>query len=157
MRPDGTPRSSANRLALRRRASELNEILCAPFIRTGRGRVLFAPVDVELTETEVVQPNLLVVLAEHDSIVTPTRIIGSRDLLVEILSPSNPRHDTVLKLELYRRAGVGEYWIVDPEERQVTVYVRSVRSEDGLTALESGHGEVTSPLAGGTVAIQQIW
>lgn len=135
-------------------AAELNEILRTLFVRTGRGRVLFAPVDVELTETDIVQPDLLVVLAEHDSIVTRTRIIGSPDLLVEILSPSNPRHDTVLKLELYRRAGVGEYWIVDPEARRVAVYARS---EEGLTELESGHVQVASPLAGGVVALQHIW
>ena len=134
-------------------AARLYELLSTVFGSTGRGRVLFAPVDVELTEMDIVQPEL-VVLAEHDSIVTRTRIIGSPDLLVEILSPSNPRHDTVLKLELYRRAGVGEYWTVDPEARRVTVYARS---EEGLTELEPGHDEVTSPLAGGTVAIQQIW
>ncbi len=135
-------------------AARLYELLRTTFGSTGRGRVLFAPVDVELTETDIVQPDLLVVMAEHDSIVTRTRIIGAPDLLVEILSPSNPRHDTVLKLELYRRAGVGEYWIVDPEERQVTVYARS---EQGLAELPAVHGEVTSPLVGGTVAIQQIW
>ena len=58
-------------------AAKLNDVLCALFVRTGRGRVLFAPVDVELTETDIVQPDLLVMLAEHDSIVTRTRIIGS--------------------------------------------------------------------------------
>ena len=51
-------------------------------------------------------------------------------------------------------AGVGEYWIVDPDQRRVTVYARS---EEGLTELKSGHGEITSPLAGGPVATQQIW
>ena len=135
-------------------AARLYELLRTMFGSTGKGRVLFAPVDVELTETDIVQPDLLVVLAEHDSIVTRTRIIGSPDLVVEILSPSNPQADTVLKLEMYRRAGVGEYWIVDPDRRRVTVYARS---EESLTELESGHGEVTSPLAGGSVSLKRIW
>ena len=135
-------------------AARLYDLLRTMFASTAKGRVLFAPVDVELTETDIVQPDLIVVLAEHDSIVTQTRIIGSPDLLVEILSPSNPQADTMLKLELYRRVGVGAYWIVDPDQRRVTVYARS---EEGLTELKSGHGEITSPLAGGPVATQQIW
>ncbi len=102
----------------------------------------------------MVQPDLIVVFAEHESIVTRSRIVGAPDLLVEIVSPSNRRHDTVLKLELYRRAGVGEYWIVDPEERRMTVYARS---PEGLTELDAGHDEVTSPLAGGSVAIRHLW
>jgi Uma2 family endonuclease len=43
---------------------------------------------------------------------------------VEILSPSSRRKDRDLKLRLYRRAGVGEYWIVDPQSRQVEQYRR---------------------------------
>ena len=135
-------------------AARLYEILRAAFVTTGRGRVLFAPVDVELTVTDIVQPDLIVVLAEHGSIVTRSRIIGAPDLLVEIVSPSNRRHDTVLKLDLYRRAGVGEYWIVDPEARRMTVYARS---PDGLTEHDAGGGRVTSPLAGGPVEIGRIW
>ena len=49
---------------------------------------------------------------------------------------------------------MGEYWIVDPDRRRVTVYARS---EESLTELESGHGEVTSPLAGGSVSLKHIW
>ena len=44
------------------------------------------------------------------------------DLAVEILSPSTAAKDRDLKLELYRQAGVPEYWIVDPEAHQVTIY-----------------------------------
>lgn len=135
-------------------AARLNELLRAEFVTSGRGRVLFAPVDVELTATDIVQPDLIVVLTEHESIVTRTRIVGAPDLLVEILSPSNRRHDTVLKLDLYRRAGVGEYWIVDPEAQRLTVYARSA---DGLTEHGAGRDRITSPLAGGPVVISRIW
>ena len=48
--------------------------------------------------------------------------LGPPDLAVEILSPSTAAKDRDLKLELYRQAGVPDYWIVDPEAHQVTVY-----------------------------------
>lgn len=47
---------------------------------------------------------------------------GAPDLIVEILSPSNRRHDMLTKFNLYQRAGVREYWIVDPDARTVSVY-----------------------------------
>ena len=46
---------------------------------------------------------------------------GAPDLIVEILSPSTQRRDRLIKLELYQRAGVREYWLVSPEEQTVQV------------------------------------
>lgn len=48
---------------------------------------------------------------------------GAPDLIAEILSPSSLRHDRLVKLNLYQRAGVLEYWIVDPENRSVMVFL----------------------------------
>ena len=48
---------------------------------------------------------------------------GAPDLIVEILSPSTLRHDRLVKLNLYQRARVREYWIVDPENRSVMVFL----------------------------------
>ncbi len=53
---------------------------------------------------------------------------GVPDMVIEILSPSTRRHDLSVKYQLYQRAGVREYWIVDPEGKTVQVF----RLEDGL-------------------------
>lgn len=50
---------------------------------------------------------------------------GAPDLVIEILSPSTRRHDRLVKLELYQRAGVREYWIVNPEDKTVQVMLHN--------------------------------
>lgn len=85
--------------------------------RRSGGIALDAPTDVELAEHTVIQPDVLYVRRERRNILGE-RVVGSPDLLVEILSPHNSRRDRVDKLNLYAEHGVAEYWIVDPVERQ---------------------------------------
>jgi len=91
------------------------------------GTLFAAPVDVrlfpreDLSDTTVVVPDIVVV---RDAAKLDGRAVnGAPDLVIEVLSPSSARRDRVLKLQLYQEAGVGEYWIVSPEERTVTVYI----------------------------------
>lgn len=49
---------------------------------------------------------------------------GAPDMVIEVLSPSSLRHDRLIKLNLYQRAGVREYWIADPENRAVQVFLQ---------------------------------
>lgn len=51
------------------------------------------------------------------------RIIGVPVLIIEILSPSTATHDLIRKLNLYQKADVKEYWVVDPEEQTINVYL----------------------------------
>jgi len=85
----------------------------------GLGQVIDAPVDLQLSNHDIVQPDLVVVTRERKHIMTPTKIKGVPDLVVEILSPSNPDHDLKIKRKLYEDAGIPEYWIVLPDEHQV--------------------------------------
>jgi Uma2 family endonuclease len=91
---------------------------------SGLGQVIDAPIDLQLSEWDVVQPDLVVVLNDN-LIITARGIQGIPDLIIEILSPSNSDHDRQLKLRLYEQAGVPEYWIVDPDEKAVYQYQRS--------------------------------
>lgn len=61
---------------------------------------------------------------------------GAPDLVVEILSPSTRRHDRLVKLKLYQRAGVPEYWIVNPEEKTVQVF----RQDGGALQITEEYG-----------------
>ena len=97
-----------------RKCAELHDQKC---------RVLFSPCDVQLDQDlyTMVQPDLFVVC---DSEKTQKRVIyGAPDLAVEIMSPWSRSRDAVLKLHKYRKAGVREYWLVDPENRTVVVYL----------------------------------
>lgn len=88
-----------------------------------RGRVFIAPLDVELTPADVLQPNIVVVLTAPAAIITPTRLIGAPDLVVEIAAPGTAGYDRREKQDAYARAGVAEYWIADPATRTIEVLV----------------------------------
>lgn len=87
------------------------------------GSVYNSPTDLQLSETDIVQPDLIIILKHNQTIITPAKIEGTPDLVVEILSSSSMANDRVLKQELYRRAGIPEYWIVDPDARNVEQFV----------------------------------
>ena len=80
--------------------------------RTG-GQALVSPVDVELADHSIVQPDVIYVRADRTAILG-TRVEGAPDLVIEVLSPSTARRDLGEKLRLYGESGIREYWIVDP-------------------------------------------
>ena len=89
----------------------------------GHGELFFAPTGVEFPATEEgVQPDLIFVSNERRGILTDPWIRGAPDLVVEILSPTTAGRDRGVKLKLYKRQGVEQYWIVDPEARAVEVW-----------------------------------
>jgi Uma2 family endonuclease len=89
----------------------------------GYGSVLPAPIGVEFPETEEgVQPDLIFVAREREAIIVKEGIRGAPDLVVEIGSPSTASRDRTIKLKLYRRQGVPQYWIVDPETNTIDVW-----------------------------------
>ena len=63
----------------------------------------------------------LVVICDKEKI-GPEGCRGAPNLVIEILSPSNTAIEMQLKFDLYREAGVLEYWVVDPQRKFVTVY-----------------------------------
>lgn len=121
----------------------------------GKGQVFDAPTDVELALHDIVEPDLIVVLKEKYQLLTPKRIRGVPDLVIEILSPSNPDHDRILKLEMYGRVQLPEYWIVDPEEDFVEVYTL----DDRKLMIQGTFRDLLRPLTipDVTIDLQQVW
>lgn len=92
------------------------------WIRKNRlGEVRFSPVDVILSDEDVVQPDLLFIAKEHLKKITEKNVQGAPDLVIEILSPGTEKRDRLIKPKLYGRHGVREYWIVDPESKTIEV------------------------------------
>ncbi|MEW5784034.1 MAG: Uma2 family endonuclease [Bacillota bacterium] len=87
------------------------------------GELFFAPLDVTLTTSNVLQPDLLFVSGARKEVMRKERIDGPCDLVVEIMSPTNRRKDRLRKMEIYRKAGIPHYWLVDPEENTLESFV----------------------------------
>src|SRR5438445_12603006 len=83
----------------------------------GLGSVYYAPIDVILADTSIVQPDLVFIAAARESIVSGRGIEGAPDLAVEILSPRSVRRDRVAQAALYARYGIRHYWLADPDAR----------------------------------------
>ena len=79
----------------------------------GLGAVQYAPFDVVLDEFTVVEPDIVFISTAKIANVRG-KYYGVPDLAVEIVSPTNASHDTVTKMFHYARAGIPEYWLVDP-------------------------------------------
>ncbi len=95
------------------------------FVETkGLGMIFSSPTSVVLSENDVPQPDLIFLLTENLSKVDPTcGIKGVPDLVIEIISPTSYRNDRVDKKELYRKHGVKEYWLVDPNYKSIEIFV----------------------------------
>ncbi len=120
------------------------------------GEVIDAPIDVQFSDTDVVQPDIVVVLT-NNRIITPIKIEGVPDLVIEVLSPSSRKVDVTLKKRLYEQSGVPEFWIVDPKN---DVVLQHLRKADGKYAKPSTcHTDVTfQGIPGGvTVDLSKVW
>ena len=108
-----------------------------------RGRVYVSPFDVELALKDVVQPDILVVLNAHLERITPARVVGAPDLVVEVVSPGSSTQDRHEKFTAYARAGVPEYWLIEPFSRTIEIFTlesgkyRSLGVYEGVATLPS--------------------
>ncbi len=90
---------------------------------------LTSPLDIKLQgyapkfkeDPNVVQPDIMVICDPEN--VVDDKYQGVPDLLIEVLSPSSRKRDRILKLNLYSKSGVKEYWIINPENKKITQYV----------------------------------
>ena len=103
----------------------------------------------------VVQPDLCVICDEAK--LDDRGCLGAPDLVVEILSPGNTQKETDNKFRLYEEAGVCEYWIVDPTDRFVLVYVLREGEFIGLQPVSENKPLTSTVLPGLTIDLAGVF
>ncbi len=112
------------------------------FFREKPCNVFLAPFDVRLPIVKpgknytVVQPDISIIC--DGSKLDKLGCNGSPDLVVEIISPGNTAHDTVIKYEIYEEAAIKEYWMIDPDKRMVLTFALQDRKYVGIKPYVEG-------------------
>lgn len=90
--------------------------------KKGQCLPMISPIDVQLDcdNRTMVQPDVVVV-CDRDKVIERC-IYGAPDFVIEVISKSSTRRDSVIKLNKYLIAGVKEYWMIDPDRQKVLVY-----------------------------------
>lgn len=89
---------------------------------SGKGELLYAPIDLYIDSINVFQPDLLYLSEGNRSSLTDRGVEGPVDIIVEIISPNNSYTDRIQKKKKYLDYGISEYWIVDPGNKSVEIY-----------------------------------
>jgi Uma2 family endonuclease len=98
--------------------SDLHALIYAFLKNNNTGKVIPSPVDVYLENyNSVIQPDLLIIRTENLHLISKDGIYGAPDIIIEILS-RNKAYDTQRKRTLYEKAGVKEYFMIDPENKK---------------------------------------
>lgn len=89
------------------------------------GEFFAAPMDVFFDTYNQAQPDLFFIKNERNFIIDERdgTVMGAPDLIIEIVSPGSIKADRIIKKELYEQFGVKEYWITDPNNRALEIYV----------------------------------
>ena len=148
-----SPSTQHQGISIRLAARLLDHVL-----ERGLGEVYNAPTDVVLSEENVVVPDIVFVSNERRELIQDGGVFGAPDLVVEIISPSDPKRDTEVKRRIYAEHGVEHYWIVDPQERRIRLLRLSESGE--YEAVGEYSGEETfcaEPFPELQVALGRIW
>jgi Uma2 family endonuclease len=120
------------------------------------GKVFPSPLDVILPTGEVVQPDIFFLNTKQVGRASAAkRVEEVPPFLVEILSPSSVKHDTLRKRELYEKNGVREYWIVSPTAREISQLVLR-KKHYALTELGGADVIKGAVLAGFEMAVGEL-
>lgn len=122
------------------------------------GKVLFAPFKIRLWSGKIREPDVMFMFAKNSHKRFPQYWEGA-DLVMEVISPDDPRRDTVEKKEEYAKAGIPEYWLVNPIDETITVFVlaqgSSLYQEAGVYS--KGDVAVSRLLEGFTIDVKAVF
>lgn len=143
------------------RISQLVNMAFLNFFSNHPCEVFYAPLDVVLPipskskNSTVVQPDVCVLCDKNK--LDHHGIVGAPDLIVEILSPGNNKHDLDTKYRLYEEAKVPEYWIVNPKERYILIYTLLKDSYIGSKHFTEGDLAVSKHFDGLVVEVEKVF
>ena len=127
------------------------------FVHTRQlGTVLLAPMRVQLGQGKYREPDILFMRTEHDDRRADQFWQGA-DLVMEVVSPDDPRRDLVTKRREYARAGIPEYWIVDPSQRSITVLTLNEQTYALHGEFDEGAVATSVSLDGFTVSVDAVF
>ncbi len=131
--------------------------LLLQYARQHGGEALAAPVDVRLSDVDVVEPDLVFVRAERVASLGDQPFIGvPPDLVVEVSSASTRRDDLTRKKSLYEQYGVTEYWFVDLDVDRLEVYRLAGDRYGPPVVSDRGEAIDSSSLPGLRVPVDQV-
>lgn len=123
----------------------------------GLGKVYYAPIDVYFSETDTYQPDIVFISKGRLNIIGEKKIEGPPDLAIEILSPATAYYDLRIKKDTYEQSGVKEYWIVDPIQKTIEIFVNRNGRFEPVSAAKV-EGEVESYLLNGlSIALREVF
>ncbi len=123
----------------------------------GLGKIFYAPIDCILSETTIVQPDIVYIEARRLSAISSRGIEGPPILVVEILSPSTTQIDRSVKSQLYARHGVPYYWIVDPDAGSIEAYALTEGAYQLAARLEGAKPASLPPFPDLTLVPASLW
>ena len=127
------------------------------FIRTRQlGTVLLAPMRVQLWQGKFREPDILFMRTEHEDRRSDQFWQGA-DLVMEVVSPDDPRRDRVTKRREYAQTGIPEYWIVDPAQRSITVLTFDGQTYALHGEFEEGADATSVLLDGFNVSVRAVF
>ena len=127
------------------------------YLQGKRCKVLYAPSDVRFIEKDtneiytVTQPDIYIVcdLTKLDA----QGCLGSPDLIIEIISPKNAKRDVKDKFDLYEKYGVREYWIVNPNDENISVFLLDESGKFKLVRIYAGDDAIPVNIFDGALSI----
>jgi Uma2 family endonuclease len=121
------------------------------------GEVRYAPVDVILSEEDILQPDILYIAKSRRGIIKERGVYGAPDLVAEILSTASGERDRGIKRKIYAKYGVREYWIVDPEAKVIEVTSLGEKGLETVQVYPQGSTLVSPLLKGFSLPVENIF
>jgi Uma2 family endonuclease len=132
-------------------------LLLGNFVKNQKlGKIYSAPIDVKLSDEDVVIPDLIFIKNEKLSIIKKKYIEGVPDIVIEILS-MNRQRDLKEKFDLYQQYGVKEYWTINPQEKTVWIFKLTKEKFDQGSLFSNSDTFQSSVLTGLTITVKDLF